>query len=223
MKLAVASSILLYLFDSAAAFAPVGTRASTANSVKSSSTAAPAAFVDEMTGALSPVGFFDPLGFAEKADDATLRRYREAELTHGRVAMLAVIGFLVQETGFHPLFNAADKNIGPAIRHLDAVRESVPFFFEILALGIGAAEVQRALIGWQKPGDAGGWPGVLRDEYAPGDIGFDPLNLKPADPEEFKMMQTKELQNGRLAMLAIAGFFAQELVDGRGIVEHFTA
>ena len=28
-------------------------------------------------------------------------------------------------------------------------------------------------------------------------------------------MQTKELQNGRLAMLAIAGAVAQELVDGK--------
>jgi len=36
-------------------------------------------------------------------------------------------------------------------------------------------------------------------------------------------MQTKELQNGRLAMLAAAGFLAQELVDGKGIVEHFSS
>jgi hypothetical protein len=42
----------------------------------------------------SPFGFFDPIGFAEKADENTLKRYREAELTHGRVGILAVIGFL---------------------------------------------------------------------------------------------------------------------------------
>merc|ERR1712032_1138839 len=53
--------------------------------------------IDNMPGALPPMGFFDPLGFAEKADEGTLKRYREAEITHGRVAMLAVIGFLVGE------------------------------------------------------------------------------------------------------------------------------
>lgn len=49
-------------------------------------------------------------------------------------------------------------------------------------------------------------------------VGFDPLGLKPSDPEEFATMQTKELQNGRLAMLAIAGFVAQELDNGKEIL-----
>ena len=57
-------------------------------------------------------------------------------------------------------------------------------------------------------------------DYIPGDIGFDPLGLKSEDTEEFRIMQTKELQNGRLAMLASAGFLAQESVDGQGIIEH---
>ncbi|KAL7519013.1 hypothetical protein ACHAWF_000210, partial [Thalassiosira exigua] len=61
----------------------------------------------------------------------------------------------------------------------------------------------------------------LREEYIPGNLGFDPLGLKPADETEFVTMQTKELQNGRLAMLAAAGFMAQELADGKGIIEHF--
>ena len=66
-------------------------------------------------------------------------------------------------------------------------------------------------------------PGLLRSDYIPGDIGFDPLGLKPTDEEEFRIMQTKELQNGRLAMLAATGFMAQELTDGMGIIQHFTA
>ena len=42
----------------------------------------------------------------------------------------------------------------------------------------------------------------------------------PVREDDLLTMQTKELQNGRLAMLAVAGFVAQELVDGRGIFEH---
>jgi hypothetical protein len=61
---------------------------------------------------------------------------------------------------------------------------------------------------------------MLRDDYSPGDINFDPLGLKPTDPDELMSIQTKELQNGRLAMLAAVGFMAQELVDGKGVVEH---
>ncbi|KAL7526592.1 hypothetical protein ACHAWF_001835, partial [Thalassiosira exigua] len=64
-------------------------------------------------------------------------------------------------------------------------------------------------------------PGLLKEDYYPGDIGFDPLGIRPEDPEELDLMITRELQNGRLAMLAAAGFLAQEAVDGLGIVEHF--
>jgi Chlorophyll A-B binding protein len=60
----------------------------------------------------------------------------------------------------------------------------------------------------------------LKTDYIPGDLGFDPLGLKPSDPTAFAEMQTKELQNGRLAMLAAAGFMAQELANGKGILEN---
>merc|ERR1712124_49349 len=54
------------------------------------------------------------------------------ETTHGRVAMLSIIGFLVQESGFHPLFDTANKDIGAGIRHLDEVRASSPVFSKFL-------------------------------------------------------------------------------------------
>merc|ERR1712179_213622 len=177
--------------------------------------------IDTLPGALPPVGLFDPLGFAEKADANTLKRYREAELTHGRVAMLAALGFLVGEKveGSSFLFDASIK--GPAITHLAQVPSG---FWLILVSAIGFAELQRSKTGWVDPADVPvDQPGLLREDYYPGDIGFDPLNLKPEDPEEFEIMATKELQHGRLAMLAAAGFMAQELVDGKGIIEHFTS
>ena len=40
---------------------------------------------------------FDVLGFCNGIDGSTLQRYREAELTHGRVSMLATVGFLIGE------------------------------------------------------------------------------------------------------------------------------
>jgi Chlorophyll A-B binding protein len=183
--------------------------------------AKPSFTVDNIPGALPPVGIWDPLGFADKADEATLKRYREAELTHGRVAMLATIGFLVGEAveGSSFLFDASIQ--GPAITHLAQVPAE---FWALLTVFIGGSEQKRAEIGWVNPAEVPvSQPGLLREDYYPGDIGFDPLGLKPTDPEELRILQTKELQNGRLAMLAAAGFIAQELADGKGILEHFSA
>jgi len=55
----------------------------------------------------------------------------------------------------------------------------------------------------------------MKTDRVPGDLGFDPLGLKPTDPVEFKAMQNKELNNGRLAMIAAAGMIAQELATGQ--------
>jgi Chlorophyll A-B binding protein len=154
----------------------------------------------------------------EKADDATLRRYRESELTHGRVAMLAVLGFLVGEAVEGSSFLWDAQVSGPAITHLEQVP---PPFWIVLTVGIGASEQTRAEIGWVDPKDVKySQPGLLRKDYVPGDLGFDPLGLKPSDPKALSNMQTKELQNGRLAMIAAAGFMAQELVNGKGILEN---
>jgi len=174
-------------------------------------------FAFGLPGSLDPIEDFDPLGFADGADLTQMKAYREAETTHGRVAMLAFLGFIVTEQPieFHPLFETASRDIGPAIRHLDEVRVSTPFFFELLAIVIGAAEFGRSLKGWESPGNDES--NVLKADYYPGDIGFDPLGLKPDNFEEFSAMSTKELQHGRLAMLAVAGIVAQELVNGKEI------
>merc|ERR1711985_10094 len=61
----------------------------------------------------------------------------------------------------------------------------------------------------------GGETWAIRKDYECGDLGFDPLGLKPTDPEELKELQTKELQNGRPAMIAAAGMIAQELASNQ--------
>lgn len=164
---------------------------------------------------------FDPFGLSNKITLDEIKRYREAEVTHGRVAMLATLGFLVGER-FHPLFNAGNEEI-LGIYSLGYVRQVLPTFFEVLAISIGILELGRALTGWRSPakrgpgGNEGDW---LNEDYYPGDIGFDPLGFKPVGAVEFEKMQTKELQNGRLAMLGIAGFVAQELVEPTPVLQY---
>jgi hypothetical protein len=132
--------------------------------------------------------------------------------------MLAVIGFLVGEQVQGSSFLFDGSVTGPAITHLAQVPGLFWFF---LTMSIGIAELNRAEIGFVEPENVPyDRPGLLRDNYSPGNLGFDPLGLMPSDPEEFAVLQTKELQNGRLAMLAAAGFMAQELTDGKGIFEH---
>lgn len=105
--------------------------------------------------------------------------------------------------------------------HLTQVQEIAPFFFAWLGGSIATAELIRAKIGWESPIDAAEkndgvegqtWLSKLNDRYYPGDLRFDPLGLKPNDPTEFASMQTKELQNGRLAMIASIGMIVQEQV-----------
>ena len=166
-----------------------------------------------LPGAVAPLGFFDPLGFTKDADLGTVKRYREAEVMHGRVAMMATVGYLIGENtptiafGFeHPVI---------ANNQLAEIPGTVlfPFF-----LFINISEAFRASKGWVEPGL--GPLFSLRENYYPGDLGFDPLGLKPTDPSEFASMQAKELSNGRLAMLAVAGMCVQELVNGKAILEN---
>ena len=88
-----------------------------------------------------------------------------------------------------------------------------PLFWEALVIAIGLAESYRVSLGWATP--TGNGFNNLKDEYQPGQLYFDPLGIAPKDEEEFFVMQTKELNNGRLAMVGIAGFVLQELVNGR--------
>merc|ERR1719502_1924482 len=164
-----------------------------------------------LPGAIAPAGNFDPAGFTADLSESEVMRYREAEITHGRVGMLASAGFLVQES-FHPLFTADG---GPAIEQIPKLPPAMWF---LMTLGIGIAESLRIQKGWANPYDG---PERSQNEfslkpgYVPGDLGFDPLGLAPEDPAEFRIMQEKELSHGRLAMLAAAGFLAQEAVSGK--------
>jgi len=169
------------------------------------------AFAATLPGA-GPFGFFDPLGCTDETSEEEIMLYREAEITHGRVSMMAALGFLVQEN-FHPIFSFPEMDDLPVIRQLDEVLtfETGQLAASVLLMGIFFSEFARARTGWVDPDIE---IRTLREGYTPGDIGFDPLGLKPTDEAEFLKMQNKELNNGRLAMIAVAGMTAQELVTG---------
>jgi hypothetical protein len=57
------------------------------------------AFFEKELGAQPPLGFFDPLGLVADGDADKFDRYRYCEIKHGRIAMLAILGYIVQETG----------------------------------------------------------------------------------------------------------------------------
>eukprot|EP00887_Chlorella_sp_A99_P004846 scaffold4.g4846.t1 len=156
---------------------------------------------------------FDPLGFTKTAKPADIKRWRESEILHSRVAMLAALGFIVGEQleDFPAFLNFDGSITGPAIYQFQQVEVSRPLFWETLVLIIGLTESYRVAVGWASPIGGTGF-NKLKEEYEPGTLGFDPLGLLPSELEELKVLQTKELNNGRLAMLSIAGFVLQELV-----------
>jgi len=165
----------------------------------------------DLPGVMSPMGFFDPWNLTPE-DRTEALIYREAELTHGRVAMLAALGYLVQEP-FHPVYAQVG---GPAIRQLDNVLSTSNGEFGGICLltTIFFAELFRAKVGWMDPKKA---TRTLVAGYKPGDLQFDPLSLKPKTEAAMLEMENKELNNGRLAMIGVAGMTAQELVTGTPI------
>merc|ERR1712224_1028857 len=160
-----------------------------------------------LAGISAPLGFFDPIGFSTTVTGGKLLFYREVELKHGRVAMLASLGILVGEK-FHPLFGG-DIDVPAYFAFQQTPLEA---FWPAVVAAIAIPEVF-SVFTFQDPAKGETW--AMKTDHVPGDLGFDPLGLKPKDPREFTKMQTKEINNGRLAMIAAAGMIAQEYVTGQ--------
>jgi light-harvesting complex I chlorophyll a/b binding protein 4 len=162
-------------------------------------------FAKSLPGVSAPLGFFDPLGFCTDVTEGKVRFLREVELKHSRVAMLAAVGFLVGEQ-FHPLFGGSVD----VPSYIAFQQTPLQTFWPAVVLAIAVVEVF-SVFTFQAPTEQA-W--AIRTDHAAGDLGFDPLGLKPANPAELAEMQTKELNNGRAAMFAIAGMVGQELANG---------
>lgn len=181
MKLAVVAS----LFASAAAFAPAK---------QASSSTALNAFEGDF-GAMLPLGFFDPLGLVADGDKEKFDRLRLTELKHGRISMLAVVGYLIQESGVR--FGGDIDLSGTKFADIPngyAALEAIPYAGKLqIFCFIGALEVlvMRDFVGGEFPGD-------LRNNFI--DFGWDSFD------EATKLRKrTIELNQGRAAMMGILG------------------
>jgi len=101
-------------------------------------------------------------------------RYRAAEIKHGRVAMLAALGqlFTYYVTLPDPVFSQGEKPFAA----LQQVFSERPLAAVQILLAIFALE-------------ALGQFNQIKPGAVPGDLGFDPLNLKPTDGETWEKTQ----------------------------------
>jgi len=149
-------------------------------------------------GAMAPVGFFDPLGFATPGDQQNFNILRGAELKHGRVAMMASIGLVAQHFIKFPGFEKIPSGIGAINTQLGLV-------------------AFMALFAWSGVLETGAWrddPSNLRKQ--PGDFG-DPFGIKMYNKE----MREKEISNGRFAMISVTGILAAEIATGKDAIQQF--
>merc|ERR1712032_1693947 len=164
-----------------------------------------AAFESEL-GVQAPVGFWDPLGLSADGDVATFKRRRATEIKHGRICMLATMGYITPEiTGKFPgyLSPSMDLKFQDVPNGLAAVSKVPgPGWLQILAYGLYC--------------EATGGFGYNSDNQAsaPGDCGWKPPLLATDDPELKTKLLNAELANGRLAMMAIIGMFFQDGLTG---------
>merc|ERR1719168_582478 len=158
---------------------------------------------EDMAGITEPLGFWDPAGFSENGNVAA---YRRAEIKHGRVCMQASLGIIVADL-FHPIFDAWGDGefVSATASHFTPTASQN--FWPAFWLMTTFHEVTTSLSDYDG-----------KDElFAIGPY-WDPLGLKPEDPEALREMENKELNNGRLAMFAAAGAIVQELISGKPVL-----
>jgi len=157
------------------------------------------AFEGEL-GVQAPVGFWDPIGFTADGDEAAFKRRRQTELKHGRISMLAAMGYITPELGF---------------KWSGYLSPSMGIKFEDVPNGLKAISSVPAL-GWAQIIGYMAFCEVSQDQSqgkaSEGDFGWKVLTSD--DPEALKRKLSAEIANGRLAMMAIIGMFFQDGLTG---------
>ena len=189
MKLIIAAT----LAASAAAFAP--------SKVAQTSTALNA-FEAEI-GAQPPIGFWDPLGLLDDADQERFDRLRYVELKHGRISMLAFLGQITTRYGIHlpgdiDLQGTSFDSIPDGWAAIDAIPG--PGLVQLVAfIGFLEAAVMKDITGEAE------FAGDFRNGYI--DFGWDLF-----DEETQASKRGIELNNGRAAMMGILGLMVHEQI-----------
>lgn len=214
MKIAIATALL----GTAAAFAPATTpMSSTAlNMADNSEKSQALPFLPRpklLDGSLPGDVGFDPFNLGG-ADKASLLNMREAELKHGRLAMLAAVGWPLAELFDGKIATAlglqsALTSTGSSPSLLNGGLDKIePDYWVIVASIAGLAELSSKETKEEKG-----------KNYIAGDCGFDPLGLFPQDKAGMMAMQTKEVKHGRIAMMAILGYVVQEALYRSPVTE----
>merc|ERR1712086_650272 len=159
------------------------------------------AFESEL-GVQAPVGFWDPLGFTRAGDADAFKRRRASEIKHGRISMLACMGYITPQLGI--------KMPGELTAGLSY--DDIPNGLK--AVGIVPVEGWLQILAYCAYVEFQGMKsnGVMGTGGTPGDFGFKVLTSK--DPATLEKKLNAELANGRLAMMAIIGMFFQDGLTG---------
>jgi hypothetical protein len=184
------TAVLATLIASAAAFAPAK-QVARSTAVK--------AFEEEL-GAQRPLGFFDPLGLVADGNENNFDRLRYVEIKHGRIAMLAVVGYLIEEAGVR---------LPGLISYDGTTFADIPAGFAAVGALPGAGLVQLfAFIGFleifvMKDITGGEFIGDFRNDFI--DYGWGKLS---EDVQYTK--RAIELNQGRAAMMGILALMVHE-------------
>ena len=150
-------------------------------------------------------GFIQPPSWEATEGIETIYWMREAEVKHGRIAMLAWFGWLATDGVFgFPLRFPGDiysvESIPNAYNAHDSLVAQGSMSFMLLAIAVIEFTTGAALVQVSK--------GELDREA--GDFGLDPLSfMKGKSKEKIFELKTQETNNGRLAMLAFSGVATQ--------------
>jgi len=164
-------------------------------------TASPLRAFENELGVQEPVGFWDPAGFTADGNVENFARRRQTELKHGRVSMLATMGYITPElTGKLPGYLSPSAGLKFA-----DVPNGLAAISKVPAAGWAQIVAYCAFCELSQDQSAG-------SPAASGDFGW--KLLTSSDQAELTKKLSAEVANGRLAMMAIIGMFFQDGLTG---------